>query len=108
LFRCTNRDDIDFSNVSQFKAVQEFDLHEDFKGEIEYPTKVAKFNNISNITIYISDNFGGSTTKIYYIGLKGDYTAPLQKGPIITSYESKPQLKDHQMPSDQGMSRQLQ
>lgn len=37
--RFTNREDIDFSNASSVKAVQEWDIHPDTKGEHEYPTR---------------------------------------------------------------------
>jgi len=94
----TNRDDIDFSNVSDISPVQEWDLVE--AGEIEYPTKIAKFNNVTDLTIYISDNYGANTTKIYYIGFKGDFT-PVKRQAVTAVYESKPQAKDHQTPADQ-------
>jgi len=39
LFRYTNRDDIDFTNVEDFKPVLEFELLEDFTGEVEYKVR---------------------------------------------------------------------
>jgi hypothetical protein len=29
---------------------------------------------VANLTLHFSDNFGGDTTKIYYIGLRGEAT----------------------------------
>jgi len=103
----TNREDIDFSNANEVKPVQEWDLHEDFKAQFEYPTRIAKFNNVSNITIYIPNNFGAENTRIYYIGLKGDFTM-LNRGPVIATYEAKPLVKDHKVPDETGMSRNIQ
>lgn len=37
--RYVNREDIDFSIANELTPVQEWDLHEDFKGEIEYTTR---------------------------------------------------------------------
>jgi len=104
----TNRDDIDFSNVKDLKPVQDFDLHEDFKGELEYPTKIAKFSNVTSLTLYFPENYGADTTKIYYVGLKGDYAPLPKREAIITSYESKPQLKDHQVPDESKGFRSVQ
>jgi hypothetical protein len=70
----TNRDDIDFGNASSLTPVQEWDLQEDNKGILEYPTRIAKFNNVNNLTIHFPTNFGSDTTKVFYIGLKGDFT----------------------------------
>jgi len=103
-----NQDNIDFSNVKQFKSIQDWDLHEDFKGEYEYPTKIAKFSSVTSLTMYIPTNFGAETTRIDYIGLKGDYFEAYKREAVITAYESKPQMQDHQTKADQigGISRQ--
>jgi len=103
-----NRDDIDFSNANDAKPVQEWDLQEDFRGEIEYPTRIVKFSGISSVTIFIPQNFGSDSTTIYYIGLKGEYGAPLTRQAVVTTYEAKPQLKDHKTPAEETMGRQIQ
>ena len=36
--------------------------------------RVAKFNGVTSLLAYFPTNFGAETTKIYYIGLRGDYT----------------------------------
>jgi hypothetical protein len=33
---------------------------------------------VANLTLHFSDNFGGDTTKIYYIGLRGEATQVLK------------------------------
>lgn len=36
--------------------------------------RVAKFTSIRSLTLFFSDNFGGDTTKINFIGLKGEFS----------------------------------
>lgn len=36
--------------------------------------RYSKFQGVGNITLHFPDNFGGDTTKIHYIGLKGEAT----------------------------------
>ena len=52
---------------------QEFELTRDETGAVEYSVKAAKFNNVSQLCIHFPTNFGAETTKIYYIGLRGDF-----------------------------------
>eukprot|EP01112_Ceratiomyxa_fruticulosa_P021402 TRINITY_DN750_c0_g1_i1.p1 TRINITY_DN750_c0_g1~~TRINITY_DN750_c0_g1_i1.p1 ORF type:complete len:206 (+),score=43.57 TRINITY_DN750_c0_g1_i1:172-789(+) len=103
----TNREDIDFSNASDIAPIQEFDLHEDPTGQVEYTPRVAKFTNISSLTFHIPTNFGADFTKIYYIGLKGEFHAQKREA-VIAIYESKPQLSDHKSSADQFVSRSIQ
>lgn len=36
--------------------------------------RVAKFNGVTSLLAYFPTNYGAETTKIYYIGLRGDFT----------------------------------
>lgn len=99
-----NRDDFDFDNAESTAATQEWDLVEDTNGQVaEYSTRleesyslclffwssksaflwrltlfffcrVAKFTSIRSLTLFFSHNFGGDTTKISFIGLKGEFS----------------------------------
>ena len=73
LNRFVNRDDVDFNNVEDVPSVQQWDLHEDFVGALEYQTKITKFQNVTHLTLFFPDNFGAEETKIHFIGLKGEY-----------------------------------
>lgn len=52
---------------------QEFELTRDETGVVEYTIKAAKFNNVSQLCIHFPTNFGDDSTKVYYIGLRGDF-----------------------------------
>eukprot|EP01113_Clastostelium_recurvatum_P045257 TRINITY_DN7753_c0_g1_i2.p1 TRINITY_DN7753_c0_g1~~TRINITY_DN7753_c0_g1_i2.p1 ORF type:complete len:214 (+),score=51.79 TRINITY_DN7753_c0_g1_i2:35-643(+) len=102
----TNRDDIDFSTVNDVVPVQAWDIHEDTRGAIEYTTRAAKFINVSSLSIHFPSNFGADSSRIYYIGLKGDFQ-PLKREAVMAVYESKPQPADHKTSSAE-MSRSIQ
>ena len=36
--------------------------------------RVAKFNGVTSLLAYFPTNYGAETTKMYYIGLRGDFT----------------------------------
>jgi len=74
---------------------QEFDLQPDHEGKLEYYTKVAKFSNVEHLSIYLPSNFGEDTTKVYYIGFKGDFTKSHKHGVTICNYEARANPADH-------------
>lgn len=76
-------------------ADQEFDLYRDPTGELEYPTKIVVFSSVHHLTLHIPTNFGEDQTKIYYIGLKGEFTPAHVHGVTICNYEIKPNVSDH-------------
>ncbi len=49
-----------------------------------------------DITLFVSENFGGDQSLMYYIGFKGESTN-IKKGVVEFTYEAKPQLKDHKV-----------
>lgn len=36
--------------------------------------RIARFSNVHHLSIHISKNFGSENTKVYYIGLRGEYS----------------------------------
>eukprot|EP00008_Paramoeba_atlantica_P008587 CAMPEP_0201491220 /NCGR_PEP_ID=MMETSP0151_2-20130828/29003_1 /ASSEMBLY_ACC=CAM_ASM_000257 /TAXON_ID=200890 /ORGANISM="Paramoeba atlantica, Strain 621/1 / CCAP 1560/9" /LENGTH=209 /DNA_ID=CAMNT_0047877477 /DNA_START=18 /DNA_END=647 /DNA_ORIENTATION=+ len=89
-----NRSDINFSNVESLKPVQEWALHPDLRAEIDYPVSVSHWQSCSSILFFISKNFGEDETELAYIGLKGAHQE-LKRDIVMTTYEAKPQPKDH-------------
>jgi hypothetical protein len=83
------------------EPTQRFELIRDVPHKIipEYHTKVTKFQNVRNITLFIDANFGGDTTLLNYVGFKGDFMT-VSKDPIITLYELAPNPADHQKIAD--------
>ncbi|KAH9999195.1 DUF1000-domain-containing protein [Russula compacta] len=89
-----NIDNLDFSDAQDKEPLQQFDVA--VGREVgEYTLKPAKFPNVSTITLFFPASQGAETTRIYYIGFLGQWSERKQD-PIITVYESKPTLADHE------------
>ncbi|KAL4424497.1 hypothetical protein ABPG77_006806 [Micractinium sp. CCAP 211/92] len=95
-----NRDDLDFSIVSDMPAVQEWELLENADGTVEYPTHAAKFNGVHSLDLYFPSNHGADHTTITFIGLRGEF-AERRRQAVEAVYEAKPMPQDHQVPEDQ-------
>eukprot|EP01137_Pigoraptor_chileana_P010014 Opistho-2@59076 len=103
----TNRDNIDFDNVEGLAAVQEWDLHEDGDGVLEYQTRLAKFQGLSSLILYFPENFGADTTRVYYIGLKGEFR-PMKRDAIMTGvYEASANPADHKAKATESAHQQI-
>ncbi|CAG8437161.1 10662_t:CDS:2 [Ambispora gerdemannii] len=84
-----NRDDMDFDAAETYESTQEWDLVQ--TNEI---VEISKMSNVQNLNLYFSENFGEEITRIYYIGLKGEWTE-IKKDPVITLYEAAANPTDH-------------
>ncbi|KAG5897260.1 hypothetical protein JTB14_013161 [Gonioctena quinquepunctata] len=100
-----NRPSMTFDDVRAV-ADQEFELVKDTTGIAEYNTKVVTFNNVHHLTLHFPTNFGADTTKIYYIGLKGEFSEGHYHGVTICTYESRPMPEDHKSPIDEYVNSQ--
>lgn len=81
-----------FSDVNA-EADQEFAITHDPNGVEEYPVKPTKFSNVHHLTIhFVNKNRDDDETpcKIYYIGLKGEFTQVNRDGIVIANYEIRP------------------
>ena len=85
---------------------QEWELQEDLNGRLEYQTRITKFQNVTNLTLYFPSNFGNDTTIISYIGLKGDFKE-LKQAPVVTIYEASPNPADHKTKNENFTSRTI-
>ncbi|CAG8493238.1 339_t:CDS:2 [Gigaspora rosea] len=72
-----NREDIDFDTVDSYTATQEWELISS-PDNIEYVTRMTKMYNVRNLTLYFPENFGDDITRIFYIGLKGEWTETIK------------------------------
>jgi len=78
------------------KADQEFELVQDDEGVIEYAPKVVTFSSVHHLTLHFPSNLGGEEeTKIYYVGLKGEFSKAERTGVVNAVYEARPMAKDH-------------
>lgn len=115
-----NKDNLDFSSATELPATAEFqhplgvggqegqEIEEDgdalasasssisleSEGIVEYAVSRAHFSNLTNLTIFVEDNHGADTTKILYIGLRGEFTK-MSRAPIVTMYEAAANPRDH-------------
>eukprot|EP00850_Spirogloea_muscicola_P005216 SM000023S07672 [mRNA] locus=s23:735661:737895:- [translate_table: standard] len=99
----SNREDIDFSNVQDLPPLQEWELAENTRGEVEYVTKYAKFQGIANLSMHFQSNHGGSTTRIHYIGFRGEATQMSREVVATAVYEAMPNPQDHKVPDQLGV-----
>lgn len=74
---------------------QVFELHPDRNGTIEYATKVPRFSSVQCLSIYLPSNFGEETTKVCYIGLKGEFQEAHRHEVTICNYEARANPADH-------------
>ncbi|XP_011170428.1 PITH domain-containing protein 1 [Solenopsis invicta] len=72
---------------------QEIDLVIDTFGIHEYPLRPVKFSSVQHLSLYFSGNM--HDMKIYYIGLKGEWTPSHRHGVTICTYEARPLISDH-------------
>ncbi|KAI1287693.1 putative PITH domain-containing protein [Halotydeus destructor] len=101
-----NRPNMTFDQTS-LEPDQEIDLNKDPNAEAEHPLKIVKFSGISHLSLHFPSNFGEDETRIYYIGLKGDFMAAQREAILITSYESAPNPADHKASLVNSVARQI-
>ncbi|XP_005109966.1 PITH domain-containing protein CG6153 [Aplysia californica] len=90
-----NRPNMSFDDA-RAKPDQELDVHVDQEGVIEYKPIVARFSDVTHLSIHFPSNHGGAeSTEVYYIGLKGDYMQAHRHEVTITAYESRANPADH-------------
>ena len=94
-----NEENVDFSILEDKRPVQTIDLAENSLGEIDYPVNLSKFNNCQNIVLGFEGNFGGSTSIINFIGLKGAFIREKSKATEFI-YEVRANIADHQVPGE--------
>ncbi|XP_017886710.1 PITH domain-containing protein GA19395 [Ceratina calcarata] len=71
---------------------QVFELCVDPNGVHEYAPKVVKFSSVHHLSLHFT---GADKIRIYYIGLRGEWSPLHQHGVTICTYELRPQMSDH-------------
>ncbi|KAL6556663.1 hypothetical protein OROGR_005951 [Orobanche gracilis] len=66
------------------------------------PERYSKFQSVGNITLHFPVNFGGHTTQIHYIGLKGEATQMKRDVVATIVYELMPNPSDHKTRAEAG------
>ncbi|KAJ8306029.1 hypothetical protein KUTeg_016574 [Tegillarca granosa] len=92
--RFKNRPNMTFDD-SGGEPDQEFEVYPDPEGVIEYNVKVARFNSVEHLCLHFPSNFGADNTKVYYIGLRGDFMEAHRHEVTICTYEARANPADH-------------
>lgn len=75
------------------EADQEFQVTHDPNGTYEYPVKVTKFFNVHHLTIHLINRRkedDSNPCRVFYIGLKGEFTPVNRDAIVIANYEIRP------------------
>jgi hypothetical protein len=97
-----NREDLDFDTASEAEATERLELAQDLR-VLEYPVKRNRFTMTRSLTLFFEDNWGAETTRISYLGFKGEFM-PLSKEPVSVLYESAANPADHKRVPVVGMA----
>ncbi|KAL3219668.1 hypothetical protein MRX96_030222 [Rhipicephalus microplus] len=76
---------------------QEFQLQPDASGNFEYPVRAVRFSSVHHLSLHFPSNFGSDTTRVYYIGLHGEFTQAQRQGVVLCRYESAANPADHKV-----------
>ena len=68
--------DVEFDCVEAAVATHTLHMPSAMSDEAEFPLSLAKFNNVSSVSLFVCDNYGGSVCRLQYVGLKGTFLAP--------------------------------
>ncbi|GAA5839520.1 hypothetical protein JCM5353_002775 [Sporobolomyces roseus] len=84
---------LDFDEATSTEVTQEFEIAET-REVAEYIVRPAKFPSVTSLTLFFPSNHGEDTTRISFVGFKGEYS-PMTRDPIITVYEAQANPADH-------------
>ncbi|KAM0752213.1 DUF1000-domain-containing protein [Meredithblackwellia eburnea MCA 4105] len=84
---------LDFDEATSTDVTQELDIAVT-RDPVEYALRPAKFPAVQSLTLFFPSNQGEDTTRINFVGFKGEYS-PLTRDPIITVYEAQANPADH-------------
>ena len=96
--------DVEFDCVEAAVATHTLHMPSTMSDEAEFPLSLAKFNNVSSVSLFVCDNYGGSVCRLQYVGLKGTFLAPKVTPPCSCV---QPQLQPplHTLPHTHSLTR---
>ena len=89
--------DVEFDCVEAAVATHTLHMPSAMSDEAEFPLSLAKFNNVSSVSLFVCDNYGGSVCRLQYVGLKGTFLAP-KVTPPCSCVQPQLQLPLHTLP----------
>nr|XP_012134804.1 PREDICTED: PITH domain-containing protein GA19395 isoform X1 [Megachile rotundata] len=101
-----NRPHMTFDNTA-VEPEQEFELCVDTHGVHEYSPKVVKFSSVHHLSLHFTGTERSEKIKIYYIGLKGEWSPGHQHGVTICTYELRPMVSDHKQNDHEDIDRAI-
>ncbi|KAG7311545.1 hypothetical protein JYU34_002592 [Plutella xylostella] len=101
-----NRPNMTFDDISA-EPDQVFELQRDTEGRLEYTPRIVAFSSVTHLTMHFPSNFGAENTRIFYIGLKGEWTEGHRHGVTICTYEARPNVDDHKLKHLDSVSRTI-
>lgn len=99
----SNRE-LTFDDAHGAAATQEFELLENPAGELEYATRVSRFQSVSSMSLHFPQSTGLSYSELCYVGLKGECSGHRREA-VIAAYESRPVRADHPRAKDDFSNR---
>jgi hypothetical protein len=60
------------------------------------------------LSLHFPQNYGDDNTKIYYIGLRGEWTPAAHQGVVICTYEARANPADHKTSLFDAVNHQIQ
>ena len=87
--------EVDFD--TEVKPLQTLECvdHQHASDVIEYPLQTRQFTNISQLTLFVTSNYGADTTSLWYLGIRGQMITLRQDAPVSIVYEAQANPKDH-------------
>lgn len=66
---------------------------------------MVKFSSVHHLSLYFTGTERTDKIKLYYIGLKGEWTPSHHHGVTICTYELRPQMSDHPKGHNEDINR---
>lgn len=85
--------DLDFDECEEMQETQAFDVPVT-RDAVEYALRLSKWPSTSSLTMYFPASHGDETTRVYFIGFRGEYSK-FTRDPVITAYEAQANPADH-------------